>query len=118
MNADKECGECFARTGGSREQRGAPGKDLRPALLLRLGGRTEASEEPLRNQRMRPGQRDRNFPNGHWAIVAEFRCLFAARAFTVEAASAGGILFAREVQGVLTSPLLGFCLHSFDLWPK
>ena len=77
IDADEKCGQRLARTGGSGDQRGAAGKDLRPALLLRLGGRTEAPEEPLRNQRMRPGQRDRNFPHRHPAILAEFRQLFA-----------------------------------------
>ena len=73
INADQKCSQRFAGTGGSGDQRGAPGKDLGPALLLRLGGRAEAAQEPLRNQRMRPGQRDRNFPQRHQGILAEFR---------------------------------------------
>ena len=41
IDADEKCGERFARAGGSGDQRGAAGENLRPALLLRLGGRAE-----------------------------------------------------------------------------
>jgi hypothetical protein len=55
INADEECGERLARSRRGGDQRGATGKDLRPALLLRLRRRAEAPDEPLRYERMRPG---------------------------------------------------------------
>ena len=56
IDADEEGRERLARSGGRGDQRGASGEDVRPALLLRLGGRAEARDEPLGNERMSPGE--------------------------------------------------------------
>src|ERR1022692_4653370 len=106
-NANEKRGQRFAGTGGSGYQRGAPGEDLGPALLLRLGGRTETSQEPLRNQRMRPGQRDRDFPYRHQDILADVRQLFATEKIE------GG------VSGSINNTGLGieFHFYSYGDWP-
>ena len=57
VDAGQESGQRFARSGRSRDQRGVPGEDVGPALLLRFGRRGEARGEPLLHQRMRPGER-------------------------------------------------------------
>ena len=65
INADQKGCERFAGSCGSRDKSCATGENLRPALLLRLGWRAKAADEPLGNQRMRPGQSNRNFPHSH-----------------------------------------------------
>ena len=70
VNADEERRQRLARTGGRGDQRGTAGQNFGPALLLRLGRRTETREEPLGDERMRPRQRDRNFPHRHPDIIA------------------------------------------------
>ena len=60
VNAGQESGERFARSGRSRDQRGVPGEDVGPALLLWFGRRGEVRGEPLLNQRMSPGERRRD----------------------------------------------------------
>ena len=47
INAGEERGQRLARAGGRGDQRGVAGEDVRPALLLRLGGRAETSDKPL-----------------------------------------------------------------------
>ena len=61
VDAGKKCSQGFARSGGGRDQRGAAGEDVGPALLLRLGRRGEARREPLLHQRMSPGKGWRNY---------------------------------------------------------
>ena len=43
VDAGEKCGQSFAGTGGRGDQRGAPGKNVRPALLLGFGRRAELS---------------------------------------------------------------------------
>ncbi len=54
VNADEERRQRLAGTGRRGDQRSAAGQNFRPALLLRLGGRAKARQEPLGDQRMRP----------------------------------------------------------------
>ena len=56
VDASEKCGERFARTGGRGDERGFAGEDVRPALFLRLGGRAEAGDEPLADERVSPFQ--------------------------------------------------------------
>jgi len=60
VNASEEGGEGFARSGGSRDQRGVAGQNVGPALLLRFGRRGEMRGEPFLNQRMSPSERRRD----------------------------------------------------------
>ena len=74
IDAGEKCGQRFAGSGGRGNERGAAGENVRPALLLRLSGRAEALDEPLRHQRMRPGQggrkgRHRDIVAGSWVFV-------------------------------------------------
>ena len=73
INAGEKCSQRFARARGRGDQRGAPGQNVRPALLLRLGRRAKPLHKPLRHQRMGPGQRGRK--GRHSGIVAG-RCSF------------------------------------------
>ena len=57
INARQKRGQSFARTRRRANQCAAPRKNVRPALLLRLGGRAEFVDEPLANERMRPFKR-------------------------------------------------------------
>ncbi len=69
VDADEKRRQRFAGAGGRGDQRGAAGENLGPALLLRLGGRAELREEPLRNQRMRPRKADREWS---WEASGDF----------------------------------------------
>ncbi len=57
INAGKKCSQCLARPGGRGNQSRPSGENVRPAILLRLGRRPETPDEPLRHQRVCPGQR-------------------------------------------------------------
>ncbi len=70
IDADEKCREGFAGTGGSGDEGGAAGEDLRPTLLLGLGRRTKALDEPLGDERMGPGKRRRNLPHRHPVILS------------------------------------------------
>ncbi len=63
INAGQKRGESFARAGRGRNERRAPGEDVRPSLFLRLGRRTKLSDKPLRDQRVCPGEGGRE--GGH-----------------------------------------------------
>ena len=54
--AGQKGGQRLAGPGGSRDQRGIPGENVRPALLLRFGWSSEARDEPLLNEWMGPGK--------------------------------------------------------------
>ncbi len=56
INTDQECCQRLAGASGRGDERGAAGKDVRPALLLWLSGRTEFIDEPFLHQGMGPGQ--------------------------------------------------------------
>ena len=56
INADQERCQRLAGAGGRGNKRGAAGKNMRPALLLRLSGRTEFIDEPFLHQGMGPSQ--------------------------------------------------------------
>ena len=54
---DEEAGERLARAGGRGDQRVVPGRDVRPALRLGLGGAVgEAAPEPRAHGRMEVGE--------------------------------------------------------------
>ena len=57
VDAGEKCRESFARSGGRGDERGAACQNVRPALLLGLGGRAEALNEPLADKRMGPIER-------------------------------------------------------------
>ena len=57
INAGEKRGQSFAGAGRRANEGAAPRKNLRPALLLRLGGRAEFVDEPFANERMRPFKR-------------------------------------------------------------
>src|ERR1700730_1299841 len=57
VNAGQEGGERLARAGRGGDERGSPGQDVRPALLLRLSRGAELLDEPLRYERMSPSER-------------------------------------------------------------
>ena len=48
INAGQKRGQRLAGAGGGGDERGAPGENVRPALLLGLGRRAELSDKPLR----------------------------------------------------------------------
>ncbi len=54
VDAGEKGGERFAGAGRRGNYRGFPGEDLRPAELLRLGGRSEALQEPFADDGMGP----------------------------------------------------------------
>jgi hypothetical protein len=68
VDAGKECGQRFSRAGRRRNEGRAPSQNMRPALLLRLGGRAELLNKPLRDKRM--GPRKGSGKGLHWNIVA------------------------------------------------
>ena len=51
----QEGGQGLAGAGGRGDQGGSPGEDMRPALLLRLGGRAEARNKPVADEGVGPG---------------------------------------------------------------
>jgi len=57
VDAGKKSSQSFSGSSGSRDQGGVAGKNVRPAFLLRLSGRTEFGGEPFLNERMRPRER-------------------------------------------------------------
>ena len=73
IDANEKGRERLAGAGGSGDQRGAAGEDLRPALLLGLGRRTKALDKPLGHEWMRPGKRLWNLPHRHCSILADVR---------------------------------------------
>jgi hypothetical protein len=46
INAGEKCGKSFAGAGGRRNQCGVARQNMRPSLLLRLGGCAEALDKP------------------------------------------------------------------------
>ena len=57
INTRKKRSQSFARARRRRNEGGSSGQNMRPALHLRLGRRIELSDKPLRDQRVRPGER-------------------------------------------------------------
>ena len=60
VDASQKCREGFARAGRSGDDRAAASQDMRPARLLRLGGRGETFEEPLPHDGVGPIESSRS----------------------------------------------------------